>query len=109
MICSSCSTTRSVLPLSRKLCITRTSRPTSRGCKPMLGSSITNSVLTSDAPRHVVRFTRCASPPLKVREILEALTVTELYHPRLGGHGPPQQFCNLALRVDIGHRCSEGR
>jgi hypothetical protein len=28
---------------------------------------MTNSVLTSDAPRHVVRFTRCTSPPLKVR------------------------------------------
>ena len=67
MISSSCSTTSKVLPLSRKLCITRTSRPTSRGCKPTLGSSMTKSVLTSDAPRQVVRLTRCISPPLSVR------------------------------------------
>ena len=32
MICSSCSTTSDVFPLSRRLCITRTNRPTSRGC-----------------------------------------------------------------------------
>src|SRR2546423_1694554 len=67
MIASSCSTTSSVFPLSRKSCITRTSRPISRGCRPTLGSSMTNNVFTSDAPRQVVRFTRWTSPPLRVR------------------------------------------
>jgi hypothetical protein len=64
---SSCSTTSSVLPLSRRFCITRMRRPTSRGCRPMLGSSRTKRVFTSDAPRQVVRFTRSTSPPLSVR------------------------------------------
>ena len=47
--------------------MTRMSRPTSRGCNPTLGSSSTKSVLTSDAPRQVVRLTRSISPPESVR------------------------------------------
>ena len=63
----SCSTTTSVLPASRSRCMACVMRFMSRGCRPMLGSSNTNSVLTSEVPNAVVRLMRCTSPPLSVR------------------------------------------
>ncbi|MNS88880.1 hypothetical protein D3C72_1228720 [compost metagenome] len=67
MTCGSCSTTTSVLPALRKRCMTSTTRCMSRGCKPMDGSSSTNSVFTSEVPSAVVRLMRCTSPPDSVR------------------------------------------
>jgi hypothetical protein len=63
----SCSTTTSVLPASRSRCMAWVMRFMSRGCRPMLGSSSTNSVLTSEVPSAVVRLMRCTSPPDSVR------------------------------------------
>jgi excinuclease ABC subunit A len=40
----------------------------SRGCRPIEGSSSTNSVLTSEVPSAVVRLMRCTSPPESVRD-----------------------------------------
>ena len=68
MICGSCSTTTSELPASRSRCITPITRPMSRGCRPIDGSSSTNSVLTSEVPSAVVRLMRCTSPPESVRD-----------------------------------------
>ena len=68
MICGSCSTTTSVLPASRRRFITSITRPMSRGCRPIDGSSSTNSVLTSEVPSAVVRLMRCTSPPESVRD-----------------------------------------
>ncbi|MSQ66424.1 MAG: hypothetical protein EXR37_08950 [Limnohabitans sp.] len=63
----SCSTTTRVLPASRRRSMAWVMRCMSRGCKPMLGSSSTNKVLTSEVPSAVVRLMRCTSPPLRVR------------------------------------------
>ncbi|MNT06010.1 hypothetical protein D3C72_1406580 [compost metagenome] len=63
----SCSTTTSVLPASRRRSMASVMRFMSRGCRPMLGSSSTNSVFTSEVPSAVVRLMRCTSPPLSVR------------------------------------------
>ena len=68
MICGSCSTTSRVLPAARSLCSTETMRATSRACSPMLGSSSTNRVFTSEAPSAVVRLMRWTSPPDRVRD-----------------------------------------
>ena len=68
MICVSCSTTSRVLPAARSLCSTETMRATSRACSPMLGSSSTNRVFTSEVPRAVVRLMRWTSPPERVRD-----------------------------------------
>ncbi len=68
MICGSCSTTTSEFPASRSLFITPMTRPMSRGCRPMEGSSSTNRVFTSDVPSAVVRLMRCTSPPESVRD-----------------------------------------
>ena len=68
MICGSCSTTSSELPLSRNRCITSITRRMSRGCRPIEGSSSTNSVLVSEVPSAVVRLMRCTSPPDSVRD-----------------------------------------
>ena len=68
MICGSCSTTTSELPASRSRCITCVTRCMSRGCRPMDGSSSTNSVLTSEVPSAVVRLMRWTSPPESVRD-----------------------------------------
>ena len=64
----SCSTTTSVLPASRSLRMTPTMRSTSRGCRPIEGSSSTNRVLTSEVPSAVVRLMRWTSPPDSVRD-----------------------------------------
>ena len=63
----SCSTTTSVLPARLRRCMASVMRSMSRGCRPMLGSSSTNRVLTRDVPSAVVRLMRCTSPPLSVR------------------------------------------
>ena len=68
MICGSCSTTTSELPASRRRFITSMTRPMSRGCRPMEGSSSTKSVLTSEVPSAVVRLMRWTSPPDSVRD-----------------------------------------
>ena len=68
MICASCSTTSRVLPAARSLCSTETMRATSRACSPMLGSSSTNRVFTSEVPSAVVRLMRWTSPPERVRD-----------------------------------------
>ena len=66
--CGSCSTTRRVFPAALSLCSTETMRAMSRACSPMLGSSSTNSVFTSEVPSAVVRLMRWTSPPLSVRD-----------------------------------------
>ena len=67
MTAGSCSTTTKVLPASRKRNMAWVILCMSRGCKPMLGSSNTNKVLTNEVPKAVVRLMRCTSPPLSVR------------------------------------------
>jgi hypothetical protein len=59
MICGSCSTTGSELPASRMRSITAMTRPMSRACRPIDGSSSTKRVLTGEVPRAVVRLMRC--------------------------------------------------
>ena len=68
IICGSCSTTTSVLPAFLSRCITPMMRDMSRGCRPMEGSSSTNSVLVNEVPSAVVRLMRCTSPPDSVRD-----------------------------------------
>ncbi len=63
MTAGSCSTTTRVLPASRRRSMAWVMRCMSRGCRPMLGSSSTNKVLTSEVPSAVVRLMRCTSPP----------------------------------------------
>jgi hypothetical protein len=48
--------------------MTPITRPMSRGCRPIDGSSSTNSVFTSEVPSAVVRLMRCTSPPDSVRD-----------------------------------------
>src|SRR5579864_2656213 len=67
MIDSSCSTTTTVLPASRRHSTMVIKRPTSRGWRPIEGSSSTYIMLTSPDPSAVVRATRWASPPESVR------------------------------------------
>ena len=68
MIWGSCSTTTSELPAPRSFFMTPITRPMSRGCSPIEGSSSTNSVLVSEVPSAVVRLMRCTSPPDSVRD-----------------------------------------
>ena len=68
MICGSCSTTSSELPASRSRFMTAITRCMSRGCRPIEGSSSTNSVFTSEVPSAVVRLMRWTSPPESVRD-----------------------------------------
>ncbi len=68
MICGSCSTTTREFPASRSRCMTWVTRCMSRGCRPMDGSSSTNSVFTSEVPSAVVRLMRWTSPPESVRD-----------------------------------------
>ena len=61
-------------------------RSMSRGCRPIEGSSSTNSVLTSEVPRAVVRLMRCTSPPERAalpvqREVADA-HVAQVLHAR---------------------------
>ncbi len=73
IICGSCSTTSRELPESRSLLRTPITRSISLGCKPILGSSSTKRVLTSEVPSAVVRFILCTSPPLSVRDCLSSV------------------------------------
>ena len=66
MISSSCSTTMTVLPMSRRRRSTPINRSVSRGCRPMLGSSRMYIEPTRLEPSAVTRFTRWLSPPDRV-------------------------------------------
>ena len=87
MICGSCSTTTQRVagvaqPLHHPI-----TRPMSRGCRPIDGSSSTNSVLTSEVPSAVVRLMRCTSPPderarLAVEREIAQADVAEVTEPR---------------------------
>ena len=62
----SCSTTRTVLPLSRRRWSSEFIRSTSWACSPMVGSSKTYVTSVSDDPRWRIILVRCASPPESV-------------------------------------------
>ena len=66
IVSSSCSTTNTVLPRSRKCLSVLINRSLSRWCKPIDGSSNTYSTPCSPEPICVARRIRCASPPLRV-------------------------------------------
>ena len=66
IVCSSCSTTMTVLPSSRSRSSVAMSFALSRWCRPIDGSSRMYSTPTSDEPIWVARRIRCASPPLSV-------------------------------------------
>ncbi len=63
-----CSTTSTVLPLSRSRSSRSFIRWMSWGCSPMVGSSKTYVVSVSEEPRWRIILTRCASPPDSVPE-----------------------------------------
>ena len=63
IVASSCSTTSTVLPRSRRRCSVRISRSLSRWCRPIDGSSRTYSTPDSSLPSCDARRMRCASPP----------------------------------------------
>ena len=73
-----CSTTSTVLPLSRSRSSSSFIRWMSCGCRPMVGSSKTYVTSVSEDPRWRIILTRCASPPDRVpagpveREVAEA-------------------------------------
>ncbi len=61
-----CSTTSTVLPLSRSRCSRPFMRWMSCGCRPVVGSSKTYVVSVREDPRWRIILTRCASPPESV-------------------------------------------
>src|SRR6266851_551074 len=63
MTSGSCSTTITLLPLSRSFCRSSFRRCTSRGCIPMLGSSKMYSTSTRLLLRCLTILMRCDSPP----------------------------------------------
>ena len=63
---SSCSTTITVLPRSRRRLSTEMSLAVSRGCRPMLGSSSMYIEPTRLEPSEVTRLMRWLSPPERV-------------------------------------------
>ena len=73
MIASSCSTTRTVLPMSRSRDSVEMSRASSAGCSPTEGSSQTYSTPMSPEPICVARRMRWASPPLSVPAVLSSV------------------------------------
>ncbi len=66
IVSSSCSTTRTVLPSSRRRMSVSMSRRLSRWCSPIDGSSSTYSTPTRPDPICEARRMRCASPPASV-------------------------------------------
>ncbi len=66
IVSSSCSTTNTVLPKSRKPLSVSSNRELSRGCNPIEGSSNTYKTPTSLDPTCVANRIRCASPPERV-------------------------------------------
>src|ERR687895_1592116 len=66
IVSGSCSTTSTVLPLSRSCSSRSFIRWTSCGCRPMVGSSKTYVTSVSDDPRWRIILVRCASPPDRV-------------------------------------------
>jgi len=73
MVSSSCSTTMSVLPMSRRFFIVLSSFALSRWCRPMLGSSRMYSTPMSEEPICVASRMRCASPPESVAAARESV------------------------------------
>ena len=69
IVSSSCSTTISVLPRSRRRLSVRIRRALSRWCRPMLGSSRMYSTPVRPEPICVARRMRCASPPESVAAV----------------------------------------
>ncbi|QYU67702.1 hypothetical protein J4558_22840 [Leptolyngbya sp. 15MV] len=65
---SSCSTTSTVLPISRRRRSVASRRSLSRWCRPMLGSSSTYSTPVSPLPICDASRMRCDSPPESVAE-----------------------------------------
>jgi hypothetical protein len=63
MVSGLCSTTSTVLPLSRNCRSRSFIRWMSCGCRPIVGSSNTYVTSVSDEPRWRIIFVRCASPP----------------------------------------------
>ncbi len=61
--CGLCSTTSTVLPLSRSRSSSSFMRWMSWGCRPIVGSSKTYVTSVSEEPRWRIIFVRCASPP----------------------------------------------
>ena len=68
IVSSSCSTTITVLPMSRRLSSVAIIFTLSFGCRPMLGSSSTYSIPISPDPICVDSRIRCDSPPESVPE-----------------------------------------
>ena len=68
MVASSCSTTTTVLPMSRSSLRVLIILILSLGCSPMLGSSSTYSIPMSPEPICVDKRIRCDSPPDRVDE-----------------------------------------
>ncbi len=66
MTSGSCSTTSTVLPLSRSRSSRSPRRPTSLGCRPTLGSSKMYVIPVRLEPRCRTVFSRCPSPPERV-------------------------------------------
>ncbi len=66
MVSSSCSTTNTVLPRSRKPLRVSSNLALSRACNPIDGSSNTYNTPTNREPTCVARRMRCASPPERV-------------------------------------------
>ena len=65
---SSCSTTITVLPKSRRFFKTVINRSVSFGCRPILGSSKIYMEPTKLLPNEVAKLMRCDSPPESVAE-----------------------------------------
>ena len=98
MVSSSCSTTMTVLPSSRRRISVSISRRLSRWCSPIDGSSSTYSTPTRPEPIWLARRMRWASPPARVavprdeRQVVEADVEQEpqpgvdLLEHRLGDH-----------------------
>ena len=66
MVSGLCSTTSTVLPLSRSCSSRWFIRSMSCGCRPIVGSSKTYVTSVSDEPRWRIILVRCASPPDRV-------------------------------------------
>jgi hypothetical protein len=77
IISVSCSTTITVLPLSRSARRISMSRELSRGCRPMVGSSSTYKAPTRAEPREVAMLMRWDSPPERVCERRSSVKIPE--------------------------------
>ena len=69
IISRSCSTTKTLLPISRNCCRESMSLALSRWCNPIEGSSKMYRTFTNCDPIWVANRIRCASPPLRLRAL----------------------------------------